>query len=177
MFMKNSQGAVLAIALCMMFIFGMLGLGALQDAGMQGQVSVKQAFLTQDFWLADAGVQDGLSQLESQVNVALSNVLSDPNLGASLMAAYLAKPPLQLLSKYNVLAFGMDGTLAVFPPSPPNPFVLVPQGTYNETVSVAQDPIPSTRGYPGVTSNNNPQLINGAYYFFYNYSTNKAFYK
>ncbi|MEI6437987.1 MAG: pilus assembly PilX N-terminal domain-containing protein [Candidatus Omnitrophota bacterium] len=55
--MMNSRGSALAVALSTMFLFGVLGVGAINYSTMQRQVSVSGQKATQAFWLADAGLQ------------------------------------------------------------------------------------------------------------------------
>lgn len=61
--MRREKGSVLAITTSFVLAFTMLGFGAIYFAGLQSESVQRQAASTQAFWLAEAGVQRAIWEL------------------------------------------------------------------------------------------------------------------
>ena len=55
--MKNAKGLALPMTLGLMVFCSMLGLGAIEYGGMQGQVAAKKEYSAASLWLADGAVE------------------------------------------------------------------------------------------------------------------------
>jgi len=63
--MNNSKGAVLAVTVGFMLIFILMGLGAVELSGAQGQSTVMRVASSRAFWLADAGIEKARSIMKN----------------------------------------------------------------------------------------------------------------
>ena len=61
--MKDERGSILVLTIGFILFFTLLGLGSIYSAMSQNEMAEKQRFSAEAFWLADAGIEKGKSNL------------------------------------------------------------------------------------------------------------------
>ena len=64
----NKRGAILAMTASFVFIFTILGLGAVYFAGTENELTLHKITSSQAFWVAEAGIQRAISRLPADPN-------------------------------------------------------------------------------------------------------------